>query len=162
MYKLHNNGVEYGGELAFKYLLSELTDNIYQHAEFENAFVIAQRYPKYGFSEICIIDNGITIFGSFKRKGYLFGEDYDAVAYAINGLSAKGRERGYGLGSNTRIFTAGLKGEILVVSGNGAVYASPNTQKIYKFRNIYSLGGTMVSIKIPFPAPKADIYEYLE
>lgn len=40
IYRLQNNGEEYGGEGAFKYLINELTDNIYQHSEFKNAFVM--------------------------------------------------------------------------------------------------------------------------
>ena len=32
IFKLHNNGKEYGGETVFKYLVSELVDNIYEHS----------------------------------------------------------------------------------------------------------------------------------
>jgi len=36
----------YGGINALNYLLYELTNNIYEHSEFDKAFIMAQRYPK--------------------------------------------------------------------------------------------------------------------
>ena len=72
IYGLHNNGKEYGGEQAFKYLISELSDNIYQHSKFCKAFIMAQRYERHGFAEICFFDDGITIKGAFEKKGMSF------------------------------------------------------------------------------------------
>ena len=44
---------ECGGENAFKYLIGEIVDNIYEHSEFTNALVMAQRYPTKGFTDVC-------------------------------------------------------------------------------------------------------------
>ncbi|MDO8648022.1 MAG: ATP-binding protein [Candidatus Diapherotrites archaeon] len=162
IFKLHNNGKEYGGENAFKYLINELVDNIYQHSEFKNAFVMAQKYEKKGFVEICFFDDGITIPGSFAKKGMVF-EDAESIIQAINGLSTKGKERGFGLGSNLKLFTKGLSGELLIVSGNGAAYFKGNEPtKLYKLRDNYRLQGTLISVRIPYPAKEVDIYDFIK
>ena len=160
IYKLHNDGKDYGGENAFKYLIGELVDNMYEHSQFNNALVLAQRYDKKGFVEICFFDDGITIAGSFLNKEIKF-EDSKAIVEALNGLSSKNKDRGYGLSSNLNIFIKGLCGDMLIVSGAGAVFVSKTMQKIYKLKEINSLKGTLISIRIPYPAKEIDIYEYL-
>ena len=162
IYKLHRQGKEYGGENAFKYLVGELVNNIYEHSEFTTALVMAQRYKTKKFVEICFFDDGITIPGSFQKKGMGFKEDSEAIMKAINGLSTKGPERGYGLSTNFKIFTVGLAGEILLASGGGAVYAKQNFQKIYKLQEQYRLEkGTLIAVRIPFPATGVNIYEFI-
>jgi len=158
IFKLHNNGEEYGGENAFKYLVEELVDNIYQHSNFTNALVMAQKYDKKHFVEICFFDDGISIPGNFERRGMKF-EDEEAIAEAVNGLSTKSQERGHGLNSNLKIFTKGLNGEMLIVSRGGAIFVNKNVQKLYKLREIYKLSGTLISIRVPYPTPKIDIYQ---
>ncbi|MBS3058098.1 MAG: ATP-binding protein [Candidatus Diapherotrites archaeon] len=161
IFKFYNNGKEYGGENAFKYLISELVDNIYQHSEFKNAFLMAQRYEKKGFMEICFFDDGITISGSFSKHGMVF-EDSDAILEAINGLSTKGKERGFGLGSNLKVFTQGLPGEMLIVSGKGAAFFKANEPtKLYILQDKYKLEGTLISVRIPYPVKEVDIYEFI-
>ncbi|MBI3033248.1 sensor histidine kinase [Candidatus Woesearchaeota archaeon] len=160
IFKLHKNGKEYGGENVFKYLVSELVDNIYQHSEFHNALVMAQRYDKKGFVEICFFDDGITIPGSFQKAGLIFN-DHEAIVRAVNGLSTKSKDRGYGLSTNLDIFTKGMNGEVLIVSRAGALYIGKNLEKLYILKQIYTLEGTLISIRIPLPAPKVDLYEHL-
>ena len=160
IFRLHNNGKEYGGETVFKYLVGELVDNIYEHSEFENALVMAQRYDQKGFVEICFFDDGITIPGSFKKQGMIF-EDQQAIMEAVNGLSTKSKERGFGLSSNMTIFTKGMDGKVFIVSGRGAVYVGKSRQKVYKLQDQHRLEGTLISIRIPVPAPKVNIYDYL-
>jgi len=162
VFKFHNNGKEYGGENAFKYLISELVDNIYQHSEFRNAFVMAQKYEKKRFMEICFFDDGITISGSFAKKGMIF-EDSEAILQAINGLSTKGSERGFGLGSNLKVFTQGLPGEMLIVSGKGAAFFKANEPtKLYILQDKYKLKGTLISVRIPYPVKEVDIYDFIQ
>lgn len=158
IFRLHHNGDEYGGENAFKYLIEELVDNIYQHSNFTNALVMAQKYEKKNFVEICFFDDGISIPGSFEKRGLKF-EDQEAIAEAVNGFSTKSQERGRGLNSNLRMFTQELNGEVLIVSRSGALFVSKKLQKLYKLRDIHKLKGTLISIRIPYPAPKIDIYQ---
>ncbi len=160
IFEMHNNGREYGGETVFKYLISELVDNIYEHSQFSQAFVIAQRYSQHGFVEICFFDDGITIPGSYKKQGKIF-KDHEAIVAAVNGESTKSKERGFGLSTNLAILTKGLKGEIFIVSGSGAIYAKKGQQKLYKLQTPHILQGTLVSVRIPYPASKVDIYGFL-
>lgn len=160
IYKLQEDN-EYGGKNAFNYFVSELVNNIYEHSRFTNAFIVAQKYPKMKFTEICIFDNGITIPGNFQQYKMIF-QDFEAIGHAINGLSTKSKERGFGLGSSIRIFTEGLKGEILIVSRNGAIYIRPKEQKLFKLEDIHKLSGTLISVRIPYPSPKVDIYDYIQ
>lgn len=169
IYKLHDHGKLYGGENAFKYLIGELVDNVYQHSGFSNAFVMAQRYDKKGFVEVAIIDDGITIGGSLRKAGFRTEDDVEAIARVLKeGISAKGADtRGYGLRSNASIFTAGLKGEMLIVSGGGATEIGPSEpgrgvrQNNYRLEEDFcSLNGTLVSVRIPFPSEEIDLYDY--
>ena len=160
MYEFTDEGKNYGGENTFKYLVGEMLDNIYQHSEFNNAMVMAQKYPKKKYADICFIDDGISINGSFKKKGILFEEDYIAIEEAINGLSTKDKDRGTGLNTNFRIFTEGLNGEILILSGRGGVLYGRHghTPYILKQKNI--LDGTLINIRMPYPS-KVNMYEYI-
>jgi hypothetical protein len=169
IYKLHDHGRLYGGENAFKYLIGELVDNVYQHSGFSNAFVMAQRYDKKGFVEVAIIDDGITIGGSLRRAGFRTEDDVAAIARVLKeGISAKGADtRGYGLRSNASIFTTGLKGEMLIVSGGGAVEIGRSEpgrgvrQNNYRLEEDFCpLNGTLVSVRIPFPSEEIDLYDY--
>jgi len=169
IYRFHDHGRSYGGENAFKYLIAEMVDNIYQHSRFSNAFVMAQRYEKKGFVEVAIIDDGITIGGSLRGAGMRVDDDVDAIARILReGISAKGSDtRGYGIRSNARMFTDGLKGVVLIVSGSGAVeLAFTMPEGVVRQNNYHlsggssSLQGTLVSVRIPFPSERVNVHEY--
>lgn len=154
-----------GGEEAFKYVVGELVDNIYQHAEFTIALVMAQKYPKKGFVELGFFDNGITIPGSFGKHGLIYDEEeaHKAISDALKGLSSKGgKERGHGLRSSVRIFLEGLGGEVLIVSGAGAVYMSKERSIGYVLGDYHKLAGTLISIRIQDLARQINIYNYVE
>jgi len=160
---LHNNGKDYGGRDAFTYLVAELIDNVYQHSEFSNACVMAQRYERKGFVEITIFDNGISIPISFENARHRFSYDCYAIVDALNGKSTKNDvERGYGLRSLVSLYVKGIGGELLLVSRNGAVYKKKSEEKCYNIEGTYRLAGTLVSIRIRYPAPVVDIYSYIE
>jgi hypothetical protein len=165
IFKFHSNGEKYGGEGAFKYFIWELVNNIYEHSEFTESMVMAQRYEKKGFVEIAFLDNGITINGSLKKAGKGLDEDFDAISRAMEGLSAKKDQgRGYGLWSTTRLCIEGLGGNMLIVSGAGAVYYGEARQlrKKYKLSQEYlRLEGTLISLMIPYPAKKVEVNEYV-
>lgn len=76
---------------AFSLIVSELVDNIYEHSDFKTAYVFAQKYPKIGKLEICFVDDGITIPGSFQKIELIYEkqEHYKAIHDALNGLSSK-------------------------------------------------------------------------
>ena len=163
LYNLNNDGREYGGINAFKYLVGELVTNIYEHSQFRHAYVMAQRYPCKGFVEICFFDDGNTIPGSLSSAGLNFSSDVESISMAVNGLSSKKTEgRGYGLQSNVRICSEGLKANICLVSRSGVLHIDENGPKVYNLRDEYKLPGTIISIRLPYPAKEVDISEYLQ
>jgi hypothetical protein len=162
--KWHNNGIYYGGINAFSFLIGELIDNIYQHSEFTNASVMAQRYEQKGFAEISIFDDGISIPMCFEKHGKYSSQDSIAIQKAINGFSTKNEMRGYGLNTSINLYVKGLKGSLLLVSRNGAFYRDSydyDGEKLYNLQSEYSLGGTLITFRIPYPVQEVDIYDYI-
>ena len=162
LYENYKQGKEVGGENAFKYVISELSDNIYEHSQFTEAFVVAQVYPKMDCMEICFLDNGITIPGNFEKHKISFSNDADAIVKALKGQSTKDQERGKGLGTSMKIISEALKGPALIISGLGAVSLKDSQVSPYIVSDLYILRGTLISARIPFPSKKVDIYGYVE
>lgn len=164
LYKLQNNGKNCGGENAFKYIVGELVDNIYEHSKFTAAYIMAQNYSTKHFVEICFFDNGISIPGCFRKHGLKF-KDHEAIAEAVNGLSTKDIERGRGLGDTINILVKGLNGQILIATGKGALYLEEKNKTMhalsYMLTDDLALEGTLIGIRIPSPAKEVNIYDYI-
>ena len=158
--KLCNRGKDMGGIDAFAYLLAEMTDNIYEHSQFSKAYIFAQRYATKKFSEIAIFDNGITIEGSYKKAGFDM-EDRSAILEALQGISTKDEERGFGLRTSVSLFTKGLKGEFMIVSGSEAVYINKDVQKLYKLDKSLYCQGTLIGVRLPYPSTEVNMYDYI-
>ncbi len=176
-----DNGKNYGGLGAFTFLFNELIDNIYQHSDFKNAYVIAQSYPNKNFSEVCIFDDGISIPKSFENYNISFRSDAHAISRAINGLSTKDEGRGYGLNNSIDMYTKGGNAEFLIVSRNGIFYKKHrepvklyNTEIMNTTNDILNNGyatfdkeyippleGTLISMRIPYPIPKIETQLYI-
>ncbi|GEM_PF-347705 len=160
LYAVRGHGDDLGGEAAFKYILGELTDNIYEHSQFTTAFVMAKRYPKLGFAEICFFDNGLTIPGCLEKHEVQFASDAEAIGKALNGLSTKGKERGYGLSTSLSIATKPpLKGDALIISRRGGIEIYAGKQQAYELPDPFQ--GTFVAIQIPLPSKAVNIYDYV-
>jgi len=138
-----------GGRNAFDYALYELTENIYVHSEFKNGYIMAQRYQKKGFGEICFLDDGITIPGNFKKYGLDYEDDCDAIKQAINGISTKDEfnHRGFSLNTIMSSFTK-YGGQMFIASGYGALYVNSVNQTMYRLADKYKLDGTLVSLRV--------------
>ncbi len=165
LYKLRDKECECGGENTFKLLVGELVDNIYQHSEFTNAFVMGQKYQEKRFVELCFFDNGISIPGSYKKQGFEF-KDPEAIMQASRGFSTKGEDRGRGLPYAIGVVTRGLGGEILIASGKAALYKSPNMRPIgadltFEFVKEPPFRGTIISIRIPFSTKVIDYTKFV-
>ncbi|MEW5748761.1 MAG: hypothetical protein AB1793_08290 [Candidatus Thermoplasmatota archaeon] len=161
-------GRGYGGRNAFIYLMGELMQNVHDHSDSDNAFIMAQESRGAGFVEMSVLDDGITVAGSLRRSGIIFDDDIEAIAMAMNGLSSKreGR-RGFGLRTSVRICVRGLRGRILTVSGRGAVEIGgggaegKDTLEGYSIEDkFYHLEGTLVSVRIPLQEREVDIYGF--
>jgi hypothetical protein len=161
MCEMYDNGQNCGGENAFKYLVGEIVTNVYEHSDFSRALVMGQIYETKGFMDLCILDDGITIGGCFRKHGLVCESDWVAIGEAINGKSTKDITRGFGLNTTVTMFTHGAQAQMLVVSGKGAYHISSSDQQPYDIEKAYPLQGTLVSVRIPYPSPEVNIYEYL-
>lgn len=159
--EFHNNGVNYGGRDAFNYLISELIDNIYEHSNFNKASVMAQKYETKGFVEISIYDDGMSIPTCFEEHDLSFSHDSYAIKNALNGISTKGDGRGYGLGTTANLYVNGIGGELMIISRNGALYKKADDEILYNLQNSYKLNGTLITIRVPYPASKVNIFKYI-
>ena len=159
--EFHNKGIDYGGRNAFNYLITELMNNIYDHSKFNNASVMAQRYEKKQFFEISIYDDGMSIPTCFEEHNFSFSHDSHAIADALNGMSTKGDGRGYGLGTTANLYVNGIGAELMIVSRNGALYKKADDEILYKLKSSYNLDGTLITIRVPYPALEVNIYEYI-
>jgi len=163
LYDKLENGKNIGGQNAFKYMISEMVDNIYQHSYFKTAFFMAQKYSRNKYIEICFYDDGIGIPESFRRANFSFKDSVDAIYKALQGLSTKSQERGYGLSGNLRIIKEAFNGEMLVASEKGAIFLQNKDIFKYNFSDKYILSGTLVSYKYNFPVDiGGDFYEYVK
>ena len=161
IFEMQRNPQDFGGISAFKYVVSELVDNIYQHSRFSRALIMGQRYDNLGFIDLIFYDNGITIPQTFKEKG-LNHEASDAIREALNGVSTKDNNRGFGLRTCLKLFTQGLNSKFFIVSGNGAVHTNKTENNLYRLTEVAGLNGTLISVRIPKNTPEVDIYDYVE
>jgi hypothetical protein len=112
--------------------------------------MLGRENHSFGYSDLSIFDNGITIRGSFNNYGMVGFDESEAIVRAINGLSSKeSTERGHGLGSTFRLVINGLKGHLFIVSGSGAIFISPDKKIQYNVTSKNRLEGTLVSIRAP-------------
>jgi hypothetical protein len=151
---------------AYHYLLAELIDNIYEHAQADRAYVMAQCYPKKGLIEAGFMDDGMTIPKSLEAgigRAYPIDKAHVAIHDALKGTSSKGGgERGFGLQSSVRIVNA-LGGEVLVVSGRGAAVANKDGRvSLFSLRPEYALEGTLVGIRLPDSDKRINLYQLVE
>jgi hypothetical protein len=145
---------------AIKYIISELCDNIDQHASATQAAVIAQKYGAKSIIAIGVVDNGISIPGSFTANGIPFDNDADAIRKAVSGVSTKKETgRGYGLPSSLKIVTEGLGGSVLICSGRGALVTGTDADKLYILENDV-FNGTVVYCLFGTPSKPLPIEEY--
>ncbi len=160
--KHFENGENCGGQNAFKLLIGELVDNVEQHSESSKAFVEGQIYRKKGFTELCILDNGISIPGAFKEHRKAYANDADAIIQAIRGVSTKpDGQRGTGLGFVSNLITQGLCGEAFISSGNGFIYlAEGHPGLIFNDERIFHRG-TIIGLRMPYAAKKVDVGAYI-
>lgn len=138
------------------YLISEITDNILEHSGNTRGWLLAQYYPNTGYLDICIIDTGKTIFGSYKDHNMVeITSDEIAIEKALSGISTKSVERGSGIRTSKAISLLGLQGDFAIFSG-GAMYYK---EKIINLPVTWS--GTFVAMRIKRDVKGFSIYNYL-
>ncbi len=96
--------------------------------------------------------------------GYNYKDNEHALAIldAINGKSTKGSDRGFGLGTSANLIYKGFKGEMLVVSGLGAVSINHMGTQPYTLREGMRYYGTLIAVRVPLIHERVDLYAYIE
>ena len=145
---------------ALNYIFGELTDNILQHSQAKNNYILSQFYKDDGL-EICIYDDGIGIKKSYEnaRKNI----DNTGIEMALNGLSTKeDNERGEGISSVYRIVEANPKNQFIIISNDELYHYLNGKSQIYPLQNKYKLNGTYFGIlfKNKKDIDNINIYDY--
>jgi hypothetical protein len=151
---------ECGGINALQFFIGELTENIYEHSGFSTAYVMAQKYPTMRFLEFCIVDDGITIPGSYEKAGIPAESDKVAIDNALKGRSTKlleVGERGFGLSSSIEELTKDLGGICLIVSRKGGLRATNGENDTFNIEEKHNYTGTLISIMVPFQKGPVEI-----
>jgi len=140
---------------VIKYLISEAIDNITDHSEVYNGWIMAQNYPYKGYIDVCIVDRGIGIKGSYTKSGNIYiKNDVEALKMAINGKSTKKttETRGYGIDTSRRMLVDGMKGKYFLFSGKAFYIYNSELEQIIPLRD-YGWNGTMLALQIPAQEP---------
>ena len=141
---------------AFSYLISEICDNIIEHSGIDRGWLMVQYYPNTLYIDICIVDTGKTILGSYKdAKRADITDDAMAIELALQGISTKSIERGTGLRTSKAISMDGLEGDFVLYSGNALYYKKSITSLPVRWP------GTFVAIRIKSKVNSFSIYNFV-
>lgn len=142
-------GLPEGVKSGVFYIISEMTENIVEHAQCERGWAMAQYYPEKGYLDFCISDNGLSILGSYNRHGYDIANNFVALESALNGKSTKydGIERGTGLRTSRAILVNGLDGKFCLISGDALFAHSSDIEGYYSLETAWN--GTILALRIP-------------
>lgn len=152
---------------AIRYLISEMTTNVQEHADCVELWLFSQYWPATRTSEICIADCGIGMIGSYRKAQIEVVDDVDALEKAARGLSAKKEngleQRGFGIPSSMKLITKSpLKGEFLLLSGKGACFfKAEQKRQLYTFHEA-AWQGVIACIRIRHPETDIDIHDYID
>lgn len=143
-------------ENAFSYLISEISDNIIEHSGIDRGWLMVQYYPNTLYIDICIIDTGKTILGSYKDACHdEIKDDATAIENALQGISTKSIERGTGLRTSMAISMDGLEGDFVLYSGYALYYRKRITSLPVRWP------GTFVAIRIKSRVNNFSIYNFV-
>jgi len=142
------------------YVVEELCDNIYEHSEFDNAYILAQKYDSTKYLDLSLFDDGITIPGSFSKFDIYFKTDADCIHKAMKGTSTKAQKgRGMGLMTSYNVCKNQFNGEILIVSRKGILELKNQNKKYNPNDNKFQLNGTLISIRCKYQEPVGNFYK---
>lgn len=126
---------------------------------------MVQNYPQKGFLDICIVDSGIGLLGSYKKFGFKnIDTDVKALEQAVNGNSTKQitETRGYGIDTSRRMLVDGLKGKYFLFSGSAFYIYTDNFEQITPINRNNNWNGT-IALRVPNVVPDGfKYYAYVE
>lgn len=153
------------------YLLSELICNIKEHSKSKYGYIYTQYLKRENCLDICIADNGITIYGSYinaeKYLDVISLNEAVALKLANEGKSTKNRpsneNRGYGISTSKKMIVEGLGGEFFMMSG-GAFHRYDNLGSSYiELPKDIQWNGTIILMRLPLQLRDTfDYYEYIK
>lgn len=140
------------------YLISELICNINQHSDSDYGYIYTQYLKRENCLDICIADDGITIYGSYVKSQKMLDKigdnEAEALKYANEGYSTKdlpdAESRGFGISSTKSMIVEGLGGAFFMLSG-GAFHrhdASGGSDYV-KLPETINWNGTIILMRIP-------------
>ncbi|MCB9232124.1 MAG: hypothetical protein H6581_10700 [Bacteroidia bacterium] len=153
---------------GISYLISEITDNIIEHSQAINGWMMGQHFRSKGYLDLCISDSGISLLGSYQKAERLAITTHrEAILSALSGISTKydGIQRGYGIPTTLKLLTEGLGGVFMLWSGD-AIYVKGKNKDQLVVENIYQTKtfweGTIVIFRIPdYKGGKFNIHKYV-
>ena len=153
--------------MGLKYMVVETLDNITEHSESDRGFIMAQAYPRKGYLDICMADNGVTLLGSYKKlDDNEIASDLEAIKAANRGISSKNlpeaENRGYGIQTSKRMLVEGLGGQYLMLSGSCIYLKSLGLDNVYSVPDGLRWNGTVVALRIPINSSVFNYINYIE
>jgi hypothetical protein len=142
--------------MAISYLIGESMDNIVDHAGVDNGWIMVQNYPQKCFLDICILDTGIGIRGSYVNNSFHeVINDEIALRQAIRGQSTKqiAETRGYGINSSRRMLVEGISGKYFLFSGEAFYIYTSELEQITPLKRLKGWNGTMLALRVPRDIP---------
>lgn len=141
---------------AVSYLISEMTDNITDHSGEQHGWLFAQFYPAAGFIDICIADTGRAFLGSYQEKNMAGVSTHaQAIQKALQGISTKGKERGFGIPTVRDMIMNGMHGTFVILSGNALLVNDQFTELPETWN------GSLLALRIPQHIKGFDFYKYI-
>jgi hypothetical protein len=150
---------------VMKYLLSEITGNIFYHAGEGTGFMVAQYDANNRYLDIAIADTGRGLRATYIKSGkHAPANDTEALRLALEGRSAKAElHRGFGIRTSRRMVVKGLGGHFLLWSGSAMLIDNTTGASIAELTDGTSLPGCFFALRIPTVAPSSftmtDYYE---
>lgn len=147
-----------------KHAISEMLGNVWQHAKSKYGWMLAQYYKSKGYVDICILDDGISIKGSYDASNIAKKpkNDTEAIELAISGVSTKkDNGRGTGLPSTKNlIINSLLHGKFLLLSGNSGYYENKKNTRRFMIESYWK--GTIILLRLYKIKRKINIYSYID
>lgn len=137
---------------AIMYLISELTNNVADHAGTDKGRIMAQYFSSKNYMDLCIADCGKGLLQSYIDSGkYSATTDEEAIILALSGKSTKedAVSRGFGIPTSKAILTKGLRGKFLLWSGEAMYYEDSDKTEILAFQKVAKWQGCYIAMRIP-------------
>ena len=153
--------------IGIKYIISEIIDNITQHANSQSGYILTKINKEDSYIDICIADLGIGLLNSYINTGDIdITTDLEAIQAANRGISTKNlpnaENRGYGIITSKKMLSEGLNGNFFMMSGNSIHFFNRNTQKFIIIPNRVKWQGTLIGLRVPYINPDFNYVNFIE